>query len=461
MKTPRELLVLLVGVLIAFTGCDKKNEPAPDPPGPETGILKLNVGITVDETPAGRVEEVSTDDFIVWVITEDGVDTVAKFDPWSAAPDEIELEPGEYYVVAQNIYPPPAAAFETPWYHGESDVFSIDKEEIQTISVTCTLANYKVAFNYSPNVQADFTTWSAKDTRAVSGEYLEWPKDDDREGYFLTGEDLSIEVHLEYQKEFGDEGVISRDFYTTIPDPSAATLYQINIDATLSNGEIILLIDVDDGFETIEIDLTASLTFYGPGTYEEIEGGATVTNGPNNPVQGFGKAITTWELSDVLLANNKRVLWGPTPNGIKGSMDNDIFEDSSPNEILDFDPVASDLTNGHMVFTGSTIIALSVNPGSANVDLMFEIWVKNDADAPIPLISPIDLGLPPSIGGLAEFNSSSDVIVVDFVLRAKDAGAGESTYVTFLDYYDAAHNIPDQLAYSSYSGGFYWSNLDK
>ena len=460
MKSSKELLVLLVGVLFAFTGCDKNNEPAPDP-GPETGILKLNLGITVDESPAGRVEEVSTDDFIVWIITEDGADTVAKFDPWSTAPDEIELEPGEYYVVAQNLYPPPAAAFETPWYYGESEVFSIDKEEIQTISVTCSLANYKVAFNYSSNVQADFTTWSATATRGVSGDYLTWPKDDDREGYFLTGEDLSIEVHLEYQKEFGDGGVITRDFYTTIVSPAAATLYNVNIDATLSNGEIVLLINVDDGFETVEIDLTASLTFYGPGTYEEIEGGATVTNGPDNPEQGFGKAITTWELSDVLLANNKRVLWGPTPNGIKGSMDNDVFEDSSPNEILDFDPVASDLANGYMVFTGSTVIALAVAPGSADVDLMFEIWVKNDADAAIPLVSPTDLGLPPSIGGLAEFNSSSDVIVVDFVLKAKDAGSDPSTYVSFLDYYDAASTIQGNFAYSSYSGGFYWSNLDK
>jgi len=460
MKTPKELLVLLIGMLVAFTGCDKNSEPAPDP-GPETGILKLNLGITIDESPAGRVEEVSTDDFIVWIITSDGADTVASFDPWSTAPEEIELEPGEYYVVAQNMYPPPAAAFESPWYYGESDVFSIDKEEIHTITVDCTLANYKVAFNYSSNVQADFTTWSAKATRAVSGEYLEWPKDEDREGYFLTGEDLSIEVHLEYQKEFGDEGVITRDFYTTINFPAAATLYNINVDAALEDGEIILLINVDDGFETVEIDLTASLTFYGPGTYEEIPGGATVTNGPDNPEQGFGKAITTWELSDVLLANNKRVLWGPTPNGIKGSMNDEIFDDSSPNEILDFDPVASDLPNGHMVFTGSTIISLAVTPGSANVDLMFEIWVKDDADAPIPLISPVDLGLPPSIGGLAEFNSSSDVIVVDFILKAKNEGAGETTYVSFLDYYDAASTIPDKLAYSSYSGGFYWSNLDK
>ncbi|XOV94993.1 MAG: DUF4493 domain-containing protein [Bacteroidota bacterium] len=458
MKNAKELVALLVFATFLFNGCEKKEDPAPDPPGTETGILKLNLGLTVEES--GRVSEISTDDFIVWIITSDYVDTVAKFDPWSAAPAEIELETGEYVVQAQNIYPPPAAAFETPWYYGESETFTIDKEEIKTITVNCALSNYKVAFNYSSSVMADFTTWSAKATRAISGEYLDWPMTETGEGYFLPGEDRSVWVHLEYEKEF-DGGVISRDFYTTIVSPSAATLYNINVDAALADGEIVLVINVDDGFETVEIDLTASLTFYGPGTYEEVPGGATVTNAEGNPEQGFGKAITTWELSDVLLANTKRVLWGPTPNGIKGSMNDDIFSDVSPNEILDFDPVQSDLANGYMVFTGSTIISLAITPGSANVDLMFEIWVTNDADAAIPLISPIDLGLPPSIGGLAEFNSSTDVINVDFVLKAKNAGADPSTYVTFLDYYDAAATIPEKPAYSSYSGGFYWSNLDK
>ncbi|CAN0110019.1 unnamed protein product, partial [Chrysoparadoxa australica] len=159
------------------------------------------------------------------------------------------------------------------------------------------------------------------------------------------------------------------------------------------------------------IDLTAALTFTGPGTYEEIPGGATVAYGDANPEQGFGKAITSWELSNVLQANSKQVFWGPAPNGIKGSMNDDIFEDGSPNEIVDFDPLASDLANGYMVFTGSTIISLAISPSSKPVDLMFEINVTDkNSGLPVSLVSPESLGLPPSIGGLAEFNSSADVI---------------------------------------------------
>ena len=47
---------------------------------------------------------------------------------------------------------------------------------------------------------------------------------------------------------------------------------------------------------------------------------------------------------------------------------------------------------------------------------------------------------------------NGDVIVVDFVLKAKDAGADPATYVSFLDYYDDASTIQGNLAYSSYSG---------
>ncbi len=461
MKIFKHSLTVILGLFVLLTiSCNKDDEgDVPDTNESETGTLVLNLGISVEES-SGRLDAVDIDNFIVNIISADLEDTIT-FNPWSSAPAEIELETGEYYVDAQNIYPAPAAAFESPWYYGKSDNFTIDKEEIETIDITCVLANYKVSFNYSTNVTTDFTSWNAKATRSISGEYLEWPMNDDREGYFITGESLAVEVHLAYDKQF-DGNTITRDFFTTIDLPKAATLYKINIDAALQDGQIVIVINVDDGFEVVEIDLTASLTFTGPGTYEEIPGGATVAYGENNPEQGFGKSLTSWELSNVLQANTKTVLWGPTPNGIKGSMDDDVFQDGSPNEILDFDPVSSDLSNGYMVFTGSTIISLAISPGSKPVDLLFEINVTDKVSGtPIALVSSESLGLPPSIGGLAEFNSSADVIEVAFVLKAKDQGADPSTYLTFLNYYDAAATIQGNFAYSSYSGGFYWSNLDK
>ncbi len=259
---------LLLSLVVFSCNKDEPVQPTPsDRDEKETGILKLTLSAISIEESSARVKEINTDDFIVKIYKVGEAVPVETYDPWSSAPDEIVLETGEYYVEAQNIDPPLPAEFEQPWYYGISENFTIDKEELKTITVEATLANYKVAFVYSDNVFNNFT-WSAKATRVISGEFLEWPKDDDREGYFLIGEDLSIEVHLEYQKAF-EPGVISRDFFVTIVEPNAATLYRVNIDAVLQDGKIQIGINVDVGFEIIDINPIASVTFSGPGTIDE------------------------------------------------------------------------------------------------------------------------------------------------------------------------------------------------
>jgi hypothetical protein len=102
-------------------------------------------------------------------------------------------------------------------------------------------------------VQNDFTDWHASATLVNEGDMLEWAKDDDREGYFITSP-LSIEVYLEYTKETTGE-LITRTFTATISDPQPATLYRLKVDASLSNGEIMININVDDSFDTVDIDV--------------------------------------------------------------------------------------------------------------------------------------------------------------------------------------------------------------
>jgi hypothetical protein len=238
-------------VLVAANSCSEE-----EPTIKAKGFLSLEVSaISIDSSPAGgRTKVVSTDDFIVKIFRVGEDDPTVVFDPWSSAPAEIELETGEYYAEAQNLEAPAPAAFDLPWYYGTSENFTIDKEELKTIEVAPSMANFKVAFHYSENVAENFTIWTSTATRSGSGQSLAWLPGDSREGYFLTGEPLAITVHLEYQKQF-EEGVITRDFETTINTPLAATLYKLNVDAVLEDGKIQLQIDVDDSFETVEIEV--------------------------------------------------------------------------------------------------------------------------------------------------------------------------------------------------------------
>jgi hypothetical protein len=443
---------LIPVMVFAFIVSCKDDEPRPAKSGDNTGKLKLSLSaLSINESPTGgRVKEVSTDAFVVKIFAVGNVEPVQTFDPWSTAPASIELETGEYYVEAQNLNPPAEAAFDQPWYYGVSETFTIDKEELKEVAIQCTMANYKVAFHYSDNVSENFTTWTAMATRAVTGASLSWPQGEEREGYFLVGEALSVQVHLEYVKL--DDEVIARDFYATIADPNAATLYRLNVDAVLQDGEIQLQINVDDGFETVDVDLISSVTFSGPGTVDDIPGGATVAG--SGPPQGFGKGVMTWAISDVWRANDKFVYWGPAPDLVRGKAGADnIFNNGDPNEVLDFNAAQSNLGSGLLVFTGTTRIA-GPSGGYQPVELRFEMQVVGRT-----LVTPASLDLPSSIGGLVELNDINDEVQVQFQLLAR--GNPSQSFLPWLTYYDSQPKAGGQLAYSSFTGGFYWSNTDK
>ncbi len=85
--------------------------------------------------------------------------------------------------------------------------------------------------------------------------------------------------------------------------------------------------------------------------------------------------------------------------------------------------------------------------------------VDDLAQTPRALTDPASLGLPPSIGGLVEFTSIADEVEVRFRLLARITGTTD--YVSFLDYFDTQSTPAGAVAYSSFTGGFYWSNLEK
>ncbi|MEQ8556376.1 MAG: DUF4493 domain-containing protein [Cyclobacteriaceae bacterium] len=243
----RYLLVCAIGIGITFS-CSQNNDEAPKPT--DFGYLSLNVSVSITSEPAnGRVEAVSTDEWKVTIFYDDGTEALV-FDPYSTAPTEIQLPTGEYYIEAHsNNFM--EAAFENPYYFGRSANFTIDKEEIKTIDINAELANSKVAINYSSNVTNTFNNYTGAVTVVSSGTTLNYLQGETREGYFVS-EPLSVVVDLSYNKLDGT--FITRQFAADI-DAQPKTLYNVNVDATLKDGEIVLNINVDETFETVEIEL--------------------------------------------------------------------------------------------------------------------------------------------------------------------------------------------------------------
>ncbi|WOK09288.1 DUF4493 domain-containing protein [Imperialibacter roseus] len=243
----KRLLYILPLAFILLSACHRDEVPE----AKDYGYLSLNLSLTITSEPAnGRTLAVNTDDFRVTIFAADGTE-VMVFDPFSTAPAEVQLPTGEYYVEAHsnNLVD---AAFENPYYFGRSDNFTIDKEELKSIDIEAELANTKVAINYSANVVNTFHSYTGTVTVVSSGASLFYGQGETREGYFLTFP-LAVEVNLSYTKLDGT--TIDRTFTASIADPQPKTLYNINVDATLEDGKVVFNIIVDEGFDTVDVEL--------------------------------------------------------------------------------------------------------------------------------------------------------------------------------------------------------------
>ena len=272
-------LVFLNFLFLTLTVACQQQSETPEPL--DYGYLSLNLSLTIASEPAnGRTLAVNTDDFRVTIFAADGTE-VMMFDPFSTAPAEVQLPTGEYYVEAHsnNLVD---AAFENPYYFGRSDNFTIDKEELKSIDIEAELANTKVAINYSANVVNTFHSYTGTVTVVSSGASLFYGQGETREGYFLTSP-LDVEVNLSYTKLDGT--TIDRTYTASIADPKPKTLYNINVDATLEDGKVVFNITVDEGFDTVDIELGGAEVSsfspwsrnYGSSSYDNPDGGIIAT----------------------------------------------------------------------------------------------------------------------------------------------------------------------------------------
>ena len=243
----KKLKLSLIMLSSFFWGCQQDEPAMPE----DFGYLTLGITVEVESEPAsGRISAVNTDDFKVTIFRADGSEYLV-IDPYSSAPPEVQLPTGVYYVEAHSN-DLVEAAFDSPYYFAQSDTFSIDKEELKTIDVEAKLANAKVAINFSTEVTNVFDAYSGQVEVVSSGTTLAYVQGETREGYFVV-EPLAVEVYLSYTKL--DGSTIDRTFNTSIDDPQPATLYNINVDATLEDGAIVFNLTVDEGVDTVDIDL--------------------------------------------------------------------------------------------------------------------------------------------------------------------------------------------------------------
>jgi len=266
-------MVIPVMFLMLFVSCSKK-EHGPD----KTGYLALNMGISVEVFDVyNNLKAAEPDEFVVIIYDVTGTEVIS-FTRAGDMPDAIELSEGSYYAVAHSDNNLPAA-FENPYYYGESEEFAITAGETTSASITCVLSNIMVTVLYSQSVIDDFDSYETAISNAGGG--LVFDMSETRAGYFDEGP-LNIEATLTYMNSGTPETITLTG---CVASPVVGRHYEIHIEASLADGYGNILLDVDETYDTEVVvisdadpsgwsfgDLLITEIMYNPDVLSDTEG---------------------------------------------------------------------------------------------------------------------------------------------------------------------------------------------
>jgi hypothetical protein len=241
------LFVIAFAASFCFlNSCSKEKEAGSSENKGSLGI-RIGLEMNIHENRLQLKSSAGTEDFEVFVWQVPG-GLLHHFEKASDLPSQIELDPGKYYVTA-NSKNFTAAAFENPYYSGKSDTITLYANEFKTIDVVCSLANCAVTVKYSERVRQDFSDYSTE--VSIKDGKLLFTGDETRTGYFDL-QPINIIATLTTVLENGTE--YSKVLNGSIPDPVKGKLYEIGLDAGISEGYSAITIVLD---ETVEKQIIA------------------------------------------------------------------------------------------------------------------------------------------------------------------------------------------------------------
>lgn len=185
MKTKIFSLLALAGISLAMGSCSDNPDYPLDKQGATGSVSLSDLGVVVnaDEQTISRADDIDTSGFLVRIVDADGA---TAYEATVATCNEIVTLPvADGYTVQVHSHEVENAAWEAPYYYGQT-AFDIKANEITEIgTVNCTFSNVRVTVRYSDELRAimgDDVVVTVKCSE--NGSLLDFAHTEKRSGYF-------------------------------------------------------------------------------------------------------------------------------------------------------------------------------------------------------------------------------------------------------------------------------------
>jgi len=230
-----------------FFNCSKKDENYPDLL--EDGILQLSINTSrSDKMIINTLRSVPVNFYRVIIMTSENI-VFAEYEHYEDIPSEITLAADEYYIIAHSDNDS-SAAFENPYFYGQSGIFTIGTSKITQINVECEIENFAVSINYTNDVSNNFIDYFT--VVKNSDDSLIFINNETKTGYFNI-QPVTIYSVLTY--ELADGGTTQKIIEGEISNPIAGNLYSITIDASYNNMQTGIQIGLTENLDTNFVEI--------------------------------------------------------------------------------------------------------------------------------------------------------------------------------------------------------------
>lgn len=223
------------------------------------GYIQLS-SVDIDKSVQSRVGERSQTGMIgIDIINKSDESTYKSYTDWTTLQGKtLELPVNLYTIKAHTTGSSLAEGFDAvPYYEGANDVF-IEKDKVQTVNVTCKLAQSMVTVSYSDNFKKYFTNYSSKVTGATgSTTNVTFTSTETRSAYVKANQALNIAVTM--IPLIGDNKVSQTLTQTIVEKALPAYRYNVKYDVEPVQGNGSINVSVDQTLHVYEITLGVPL----------------------------------------------------------------------------------------------------------------------------------------------------------------------------------------------------------